>query len=61
VGVVQKFLNIYNSTSKRVDNDFGAGTVTLVKNFQKDIGMTADGEVGPTTLSKMITWLKNQK
>ncbi|ETB63605.1 MAG: hypothetical protein O210_OD1C00001G0058 [Parcubacteria bacterium RAAC4_OD1_1] len=61
VGVVQKFLNIYNGTSKRIDNDFGAGTVTLVKDFQKDIGLTADGEVGSTTLNKMINWLKNQK
>ncbi len=61
VGIVQKFLNIYNSTSKRIDNDFGAGTVTLVKDFQKDTGLGADGEVGPTTLNKMINWLKNQK
>lgn len=59
VGSVQKFLNIYNGTSNRVDNDFGASTETAVKNFQKAQGLTADGEVGPGTLKKMISWLKS--
>lgn len=59
VGTVQKFLNIYNNTSNKVDNDYGATTVTLVKNFQKAQGLTADGQAGPGTLKKMITWLKS--
>ncbi|HEU0086016.1 MAG TPA: peptidoglycan-binding domain-containing protein [Candidatus Paceibacterota bacterium] len=60
VGTVQKFLNIYHKTSKKVDNAFGAGTKTDVINFQKAEGMTADGEPGPATYRKMIDWLKKQ-
>ena len=60
VGSVQKFLNIYNNTSNKVDNDFGASTETAVKNFQKAQGLTADGEVGPGTFKKMISWLKTK-
>jgi murein L,D-transpeptidase YcbB/YkuD len=60
VGSVQKFLNIYNNTNSRVDNDYGPGTVTLVKSFQKANGLTADGEVGVGTLKKMISWLKTK-
>ena len=60
VGTVQKFLNIYNNTSVKVDNDYGPGTVTRVKAFQKMEGLTADGEAGSTTFKKMIEWLKKQ-
>lgn len=60
VGTVQKFLNLYNKTSNRIDNDYGATTVKLVTAFQKDQGMTADGEAGATTFKKMIDWLKKQ-
>jgi murein L,D-transpeptidase YcbB/YkuD len=60
VGTVQKFLNIYNKTSNKIDNDYGDGTVTLVKNYQKAVGLTADGEAGPNTYKKMIAWLKTQ-
>lgn len=60
VGTVQKFLNIYNGTSKIVDNDFGPGMKTDVLNFQKKEGLTADGEAGPGTFRKMIDWLKKQ-
>jgi murein L,D-transpeptidase YcbB/YkuD len=59
VGTIQKFLNTYNKTSNRIDNDYGASTVTAVKNFQKAQGLTADGETGPNTYKKMITWLKS--
>lgn len=61
VGTVQKFLNIYNNTSSKVDNDYGVGTVNAVAAFQKDSGLPADGQAGPSTFSKMIDWLKNQK
>jgi murein L,D-transpeptidase YcbB/YkuD len=60
VGTVQKFLNIYNKTSNRVDNDYGAGTVASVKAFQKAVGLTADGEAGKGTFEKMIDWLKKE-
>lgn len=60
VGTIQTFLNIYNKTSKPVDNDYGPGTKTDVMNFQKAQGITADGETGPGTYSKMIEWLRKQ-
>jgi murein L,D-transpeptidase YcbB/YkuD len=59
VGTLQKFLNIYNNTSTKVDNDYGTSTATAVKAFQKAQGLTQDGEVGPGTFSKMIIWLKS--
>lgn len=60
VGSIQKFLNIYNNTSNKVDNDYGASTATAVKSFQKAQGLTIDGETGPNTYKKMITWLKSR-
>jgi peptidoglycan hydrolase-like protein with peptidoglycan-binding domain len=60
VGTVQKFLNVYNNTSSKVDNDYGEGTKTRVAAFQKDMGLSADGEAGQSTFLKMIEWLKNQ-
>ncbi len=60
VGIVQKFLNIYNNTSNKIDNDYGASTKTAVAAFQKAVGLTADGEAGPSTFKKMIDWLKKQ-
>ncbi len=60
VGIVQKFLNIYNNTSKRVDNDYGAGTKKAIIAFQKSQGLTADGQAGSNTFKKMITWLKGK-
>ncbi|MEK7569450.1 MAG: peptidoglycan-binding domain-containing protein [Patescibacteria group bacterium] len=58
VGTVQNFLNIYFKTSKKIDNDYGKGMKTDVANFQKAVGLTADGETGPATYEKMIDWLK---
>lgn len=60
VGSIQKFLNIYNNTSNKVDNDYGTSTATAVKSFQKAQGLTIDGETGPNTYKKMITWLKSR-
>ncbi|MBK5215784.1 MAG: peptidoglycan-binding protein [Candidatus Pacebacteria bacterium] len=59
VGTVQTFLNIYNNTSNKIDNDYGLATFNAVKDFQKDQGIIADGEAGPGTFKKMITWLKS--
>jgi len=59
VGTVQTFLNLYNNTDKRVDNDYGPKTVAAVKAFQSDQGLSADGETGPNTYDKMIEWLQN--
>jgi len=60
IGTVQKFLNIYNGTSNKVDNDYGNATITAVKTFQKKEGLTADGNAGPATFKKMISWLKTK-
>jgi len=60
VGTLQKFLNIYNNTSNKVDNDYGASTERAVKSFQKEQGLNADGQAGPGTFSQMIDWLKKQ-
>lgn len=60
VGTVQQFLNIYNNTSNRIDNDYGPGTEKAVAAFQKDQGLNADGEAGKSTFNKMIDWLKKR-
>ena len=60
VGTVQKFLNIYNNTSNKIDNDYGANMVKSVSAFQKDSGLSADGKAGSSTFSQMINWLKKQ-
>lgn len=60
VGTVQNFLNIYNKTSNRIDNDYGASTQKAVTAFQKAVGLKATGEAGVTTFNKMIDWLKKQ-
>lgn len=60
VGTVQKFLNIYNNKSNKIDNDYGATTKTAVAVFQKAVGITVDGEAGVGTFGKMIDWLKKQ-
>lgn len=60
VGTVQNFLNIYNNTSNKVDNDYGESTKKAITAFQKAVGLTATGESGPSTFTKMIEWLKKQ-
>lgn len=57
VGTVQEFLNIYNGTDSKIDNDFGATTENQIKSFQKAEGLSADGQAGPGTYKKMIDWL----
>lgn len=60
VGTVQKFLNVYFETSNTVDNDYGPGTKSRVADFQKDVGISADGFAGPQTYQAMINWLAKQ-
>ncbi len=59
VGVVQNFLNTYNNTTTRVDNDYGPGTKNRVQQFQRDQGLNSDGQTGPNTYRKMIEWLQS--
>ena len=60
VGTVQNFLNLYNKTSNKIDNDYGASTVASVALFQKAQGLTSDGQAGASTFNKMISWLEKQ-
>jgi murein L,D-transpeptidase YcbB/YkuD len=60
VGTVQNFLNIYNKTSSRIDNDYGEATISAIKKFQKEQGLVADGEAGKNTFEKMVSWLEKQ-
>jgi len=60
VGTVQNFLNIYNNTSNKIDNDYGVSMKKTVTDFQKSEGVTADGEAGISTFNKMIDWLTKQ-
>lgn len=60
VGTVQEFLNIYNGTDSKIDNDYGATTESQIRNFQRSEGLTADGQAGPDTYRKMIEWLNKQ-
>jgi peptidoglycan hydrolase-like protein with peptidoglycan-binding domain len=49
VKYIQQALNI------KADGQFGKGTETAVKKFQRKNGLIADGVVGPNTWEKMIT------
>lgn len=60
VGVVQNFLNVYNKTSNKIDNDYGVNTQKEVMAFQKDQGLTANGQADSKTFTQMINWLKKQ-
>lgn len=57
VGTLQQFLNVYTGKTGGVDNDYGPGTKEKVRAFQRDQGLTADGQAGPTTYKKMIDYL----
>jgi murein L,D-transpeptidase YcbB/YkuD len=60
VGTVQNFLNIYNKTSNKIDNNYGASTLKAVVVFQKSQGLTANGLASSSTFTQMINWLKKQ-
>lgn len=60
VGTVQEFLNIYNGTDSKIDNDYGGTTENQIKAFQKAEGIPSDGQAGPGTYTKMVDWLKKQ-
>ncbi|MBF9070142.1 peptidoglycan-binding protein [Streptacidiphilus sp. NEAU-YB345] len=49
---LQDLLNAHGA-GLSVDGDFGPATVTAVKNYQSDHGLTADGIVGPNTKASL--------
>lgn len=57
VGYIQQFMNIYFKKNLKVDNDFGKTLETNVKAYQKAVGVTQTGQIGPATLGKMVDWL----
>ena len=52
VALLQKFLNWYGNYGLSIDGDFGAKTENAVKDFQKDMNITADGNFGTASLNK---------
>lgn len=60
VGTVQKFLNVYNNTSNKIDNDYGKKTITLIKEFEEKEKLIISEEIGKNTFQVMIDWLKEQ-
>ena len=53
VRYVQKRLKYYGYYTGSIDGDYGNGTKTAVKNFQKRNGLSVDGKVGSKTLAKL--------
>jgi peptidoglycan hydrolase-like protein with peptidoglycan-binding domain len=49
VKMLQKLLKDWGYDPGPVDGDFGANTLKAVKAFQADLGLQADGIVGPKT------------
>jgi peptidoglycan hydrolase-like protein with peptidoglycan-binding domain len=54
VKVVQRQLNQKRFADLDVTGRFGAGTVAAVKAFQRHVGMTANGRVGPATWRHLL-------
>jgi peptidoglycan hydrolase-like protein with peptidoglycan-binding domain len=54
VQAVQRELNQKRSAGLAVTGRFGAATLTAVKAFQRHMGMTAHGRVGPVTWEKLL-------
>jgi hypothetical protein len=57
VRAIQEFLNKYEKKSTTADGDYGEGTATRVKAFQKANALPQTGQTAEKTLTKMIEWL----
>jgi peptidoglycan hydrolase-like protein with peptidoglycan-binding domain len=55
VGVLQAFLICNGYTSAYLDKDYGDGTVSAVKSYQKKKGLTADGIAGKNTFAELCS------
>jgi len=56
VRILQAALKALGFSISTVDGDFGSGTLSAVKAFQKATGLTADGKAGKKTLQKLETY-----
>jgi peptidoglycan hydrolase-like protein with peptidoglycan-binding domain len=54
VKALQRELNQKRSAGLSVTGSFGAATLSAVKAFQRHMGMTAHGKVGPVTWKKLL-------
>ena len=54
VKTLQCLLKTYHGADIEVDGDFGRGTQSAVKSFQKAKGLSADGVVGNKTLEALL-------
>lgn len=55
VKILQAFLVCNGYKTAYVDGDFGSGTETALKSYQSKVGITADGEAGQQTFTKLCT------
>ncbi len=55
VRMLQQALTALGFTTK-VDGEFGSGTFSAVKDFQKAVGLSVDGKAGKKTLQKLETY-----
>ena len=60
VKILQKYLNEWGYYNKTIDGDFGPVTKQAVIDFQKEVGVDADGIFGPKTCPYFVKKTKNQ-
>jgi hypothetical protein len=59
VAVLQRALASLGFSSGKVDGLYGSATTNAVKRFQRSVGLTADGILGPATLRALGKALNN--
>lgn len=59
VRFVQNKLKEFGFYKERVDGHFGQNTLVAVTNFQRKVGVRADGVVGPQTWSQILAYNPN--
>ena len=58
---MQTRLKEYGFHKDRIDGFFGQNTLVSVTNFQRSVGIKADGVVGPQTWSQITNYLENKR
>ncbi len=59
VVLIQQFMNLYFKKTSKTDGIFGKTLTANVQTFQKQNKISQTGQIGPTTIAKMIQWLHN--